>query len=267
MIFTVLLVEDENYLLKELEETVPWKRHGFTVAGCAVTEDEGVRLFESLHPDLIVTDIRLPGGSGLELLRRTSPPAAIVITGHNDFEYARRALRLGVVDFLLKPIDDEELESALTRVQLQLAGRHPLPGGESTLGKPPEDGAEKSPVQVDSRERHALAAENYIRRRYREEISLADAAKELGLSESYLSRLMRERRGRTFVEILTLYRLNAARSLLHDQRLRIHEIAERCGFQDQGYFARIFKRTYRISPSRFRSQLVLPAGESGTPPD
>jgi two-component system, response regulator YesN len=264
--YRVLLVEDENYLLKELQETVPWERHGFTVVGCAATEEEGVRLFGTLHPHLIVTDIRLPGGSGLELLRRTGPAAAIVITGYDDFEYARRALRLGVADFLLKPIDDTELESALTRVQLELAGRRPLAWDQQA--GPDADGkaAELSGSRTDGRERHVLAAEDFIRRRYREEISLFGAAEELGLSESYLSRLIRELRGETFVELLTHYRLNAARSLLRDQRLRIHEIAELCGFQDQSYFARIFKRVYKVSPSNFRSQITLPAEETETPP-
>ena len=123
MIFSVLLVEDERYLLQELKETVPWERHGFQVVGCAASAEEALELFPRLHPDLLVTDIRLPGGSGLELLRQTAPRASIVITGHDDFEYARRALRLGVTDYLLKPIDDRELEAALTRVQLKLSRR------------------------------------------------------------------------------------------------------------------------------------------------
>ena len=252
--FSVVIVEDEIFLRRELEETIPWSRHGFFIAGTAGSFAEAEKLFDNLVPDLIITDIRLPGGDGLDLIGRFSPRAAIVITGHDQFEYAHKALRLGAADFLLKPIDDDELEQALRKVQLSLAGtrlRSAAPGaGPSPATSSPGAGI------PDTRERHAAAAEDFIRRRYRDDISLAETAEELGLSESYLSRIIRELRNRTFVEMLTSYRLEIAAELLRDQRLRIGEIARLCGFRDQGYFARTFKKSFDSSPTLYRSCLA-----------
>jgi two-component system response regulator YesN len=255
--YSVLIVEDEPYLRQELVETVPWERHGFRVVAEAGTEEEAEALYQEHRPDLVVTDIRLPAGSGLDLLQRTSPRVAIVITGHDEFDYARRAIRLGVVDFLLKPIDDAELEGALRRCQLLLVGKPPLP--DTAPASLITDDMEN----YDSRERHVVAAEDFIRRRYREDISLSAAASELGLSESYLSRIIRDLRNRTFVEMLTSYRLRAAVELLGDQRLRVGEIASLCGFRDQGYFARTFKRSFGLSPTLYRSRIQSVDGRVG----
>ena len=245
---TVLLIEDEIYLLKELADTFPWDRHGFQLVGAVASIEEALEVYEKRRPDLIVTDIRLPGGSGLDIVRTCSPRAAIIITGHDQFDYARSALRLGVDDFLLKPIDDSELEEALRRVKLRLAGKK----SDNPARLQPDTEESR-----DSRERHVIAAEDFIRRRYREDISLAEAAQELELSESYLSRTIKEFRNQTFVEMMTSYRLKLSLALLRDQRLRVGEIARSCGFQDQSYFARTFRRYYGVSPSRYRSSLKM----------
>ena len=247
---SVLIVEDEVYLLQELAETVPWKRYGFHVTAVTGSYEEAVTLYNLHRPDLVITDIRLPGGNGLDLLKVCRPRFAIVITGHDLFDYAHEALRLGVVDFLLKPIDDDELDRARRRVQILLAGGRGAGGREMETAFQGE-GDEERP---DTRERHVRAAEDFIRRRYREDVSLEDAAADLGLSSSYLSRLIRDLRDRTFVEMLTAFRLQIAVELLRDQRLRVGEVAERCGFSDQGYFARIFRRHFGTSPTVFRSR-------------
>lgn len=233
-----MIIEDETYLLRELIETVAWERYGFKIAGTASNAEDALLIYREHRPDLIVTDICLPGGDGLELIEKCTPAAAIIITGHDLFNYARRALRLGAADFLLKPIEDDELYAALRRVQVKLAGPAEPRKGQHGV----------------SREKHATAAEDFIRRNYKKNISLSEAAKELGLSESYLSRTIKEFRKRTFVDILTAYRLDIAAELLRDQRLRIGEVAELCGFRDHAYFTRIFKKKFGISPSRYSSK-------------
>ncbi len=246
-----MIVEDEVYLLKELEETVPWERYGMKVRGTAGNYQEAKEKINALRPDLVVTDIHLPGGSGLDLLQECNPRSSLVITGFDQFQYARQALRLGVVDFLLKPIDDTELDKALRKVQLQLVNtRYRIsPEVPSDTKSRPLTGRDPG----DTRERHVLAAENFIRRNYKKDISLALAAAELQLSAGYLSRIIREIRGCTFVEILTAYRLQIAEELLKDSRFRIGEIAALCGFRDQGYFTKSFRKRFGYTPSVFRS--------------
>ena len=194
---------------------------------------------------MVITDIGLPGIDGLELLRRVDFGAAIIITGHEQFDYARDALRIGVIDFLLKPIDDRELDAALRNAVLRLSGREPATG------------TAPSPVVHDgSKSRNVACAYRFIERHYRENVSLLQAAESLGLSESYLSRIFREKTGTTFVSALTEYRIKIARTLLRDQSLRIEEVALMSGFRNAGYFTRIFKRYTGTSPSRFRCTLL-----------
>jgi len=242
--YKVLIVEDEKYLLQELSRTFEWERYGCTIIGTAA-DGETARIIASQEsPDIIVTDIQLPGMSGLDLLRELMPQTAIIITGHDRFEYAREALRIGVIDFLLKPIDDAELHSSVRKATIFLAGH------EGNFENSPH--VPDATPAVDNKKRHVISARRFIERHYSEDISLLQIAQNLGLSESYLSRIFRECTGSTFVELLTEHRINVARNLLRDQRLRIDEIAEMSGFRTAGYFTRIFKRFTGMSPSRFR---------------
>ena len=245
--YKVLIVEDEHYLRSELTHTVEWERYGCSIIGSVTDAESAKELSEKTKPDLVITDIRLPGISGLELLRDISPAAAIIITGYDQFEYAREALRIGVVDFLLKPIDDDELQTAIRKATLFLSGRR----SENNRPTVPEPNSASAP-QIDNKNRHVNSARRFIQRHYKEDISLFQAAENLELSESYLSRIFKECTGNTFVEELTQYRISIASNLLLDHRLRIEEIAAMSGFRSAGYFTRIFRRYTGMSPSNFR---------------
>ncbi|MBN2048945.1 MAG: helix-turn-helix domain-containing protein [Spirochaetales bacterium] len=242
--YKVLLVEDEYYLREELATTVNWEQYGCKVIDSVSSAEEGLVSAAVNRPDIIVTDIKLPGIDGLEFLRRVEFGAAIIITGHHQFQYARDALRIGVSDFILKPIDDEELHKAVRKTVLALSGRN-TQGNTDSL----------DPVYNDNKARHIACARRFIERHYREDVSLLDAAEHLGLSTSYLSRIFQEKTGTGFVTTLTEYRINIAKNLLQDQSLRIEEIAQMCGFRNAGYFSRIFKRHTGTSPSSFRCTL------------
>ena len=114
---SVVVVEDEEYLRRELVLTTPWEKFGCTVIGEAADGVSGAELILRTKPDLVVTDIRMPGMDGIGMLKEVrrqgrdeGRPVAIIVSGHQEFEYARSALKLGVEDYLLKPIDDRELE-------------------------------------------------------------------------------------------------------------------------------------------------------------
>ncbi|MCF7915266.1 MAG: response regulator [Spirochaetaceae bacterium] len=239
--YNVLIVEDEHYLLQELTSTVEWERYGCIIAGATTDGESAIKLAELIKPDLIITDIRLPGMDGLNLLKELLPPAAIVITGYDQFEYARDALRIGVTDFLLKPIDDKELHTAIRKATFYLSGQD----------QPTLEVLSSSP-KTHNKYRHVTGAQRFIERHYQEDVSLLQAAEDLSLSESYLSRIFKECTGKTFVEALTEYRLKIAQNLLQDSRLRIEEVALMSGFRNAGYFTRIFKRSTGMAPSYYR---------------
>ena len=117
----VLLVEDESLIRKGIRMTVNWGALNCMVVGEAENGEEGLKAVSELHPDLIITDLRMPKMDGLEMLKKLreegNEAAVIVLTAYDQFSYAQSALRLGVVDYLLKPFHDGELEEAILRIK------------------------------------------------------------------------------------------------------------------------------------------------------
>nr|WP_246434109.1 helix-turn-helix domain-containing protein [Spirochaeta isovalerica] len=257
------MVEDEEYLRKEIALTTPWQDLGCALIGEAVNGASGFELIEKTRPDLIITDIRMPGMDGLEMLSRLNEslgdkrPYAILLTGHTDFEYARQAIRIGVGDYLLKPVDDTLFHSLLLKTAQKLEKRNARRRAESELeildkGRLALFKEFGDPVAGDNKDEYVKQAIEYIREHYIQDISLADAAGNMGITQGYLSRIFKEKTTYTFLEYLTYYRLRKAVKLLHDRSLRINEIARLCGFQDHGYFSQLFRRYLGVTPGQFR---------------
>lgn len=118
----VVLVEDEEMIREGLINSIDWRSSGFEVAGDAEDGEEGLKLVRALRPDVVITDIRMPFMNGLELteiIKQEFPQiAVIIISGHDEFEYAKRALRSGVKDYVLKPIEVEPFISILQAIKM-----------------------------------------------------------------------------------------------------------------------------------------------------
>ena len=117
----VLIVDDEPWVLEGLRTMIDWGRYGFEVCGEAQNGVDAMRLIQEYKPHLVLTDINMPVINGLELIAKlneimANPPKFVVLTGYDDFKYARTALRHRVNEYLLKPIDDEEIEALLNRI-------------------------------------------------------------------------------------------------------------------------------------------------------
>lgn len=124
MNYTVLVVDDEETLRRTMIERVDWEAAGFTVIGEAENGVEALDLVELLEPDLILTDIRMPMISGLELaakVREMRPATQIVIlSGYDSFEYARAAIDYNIISYLLKPISSSEMSAALIDIRRKM---------------------------------------------------------------------------------------------------------------------------------------------------
>nr|WP_325211716.1 response regulator [uncultured Oscillibacter sp.] len=116
-VYKVVLVDDEALIVEGLRKVVDWAGHNCLVAAAASDAVSGARAIREHRPDILFTDIKMPGEDGLTMLaglKGEFPRMQIaVLTGYRDFEYAQRAIRLGVARFLLKPSKMDELEEAL----------------------------------------------------------------------------------------------------------------------------------------------------------
>ena len=116
----VLLVDDESYMTEYLKKLVDWKSYGFeevlTASGGSIARD----LIEQKKPELLVTDIRMPRVSGLDLVKyideKNYPTKTIILSGYSEFEYAQQALRYGVTEYLVKPILKKDFQISLEHV-------------------------------------------------------------------------------------------------------------------------------------------------------
>lgn len=119
--YTVILVDDENLVITSLKACANWEANGFTIIGEANDGVTALRLIEEMRPNLVFADIRMPGMSGLELVKRVHDADLgtlfVIISGYAEFAYVQKALNYGVLGYCLKPIDDGEFAQLLAKAR------------------------------------------------------------------------------------------------------------------------------------------------------
>ncbi len=250
--FTVLIVEDEQIVRETLASDPLFAILGLTVIATGENGIEGERLIRELDPDIVITDIRLPGQDGLTMLEKTGTHHAIVLSGHADFSYMRKAIQIGVVDYLKKPLDGQELMTILTSLIERLKGE------EEDMAALTIDALRTHEIILPAHVHHHItdSAITYIREHYREPMGLQETSSAIGISDSHLSRVFKEVTGVNFLGYLNAYRVNMALRLLSDARNNITAVATLSGFPTAGYFTKIFRRYYQMTPSQFRDQVL-----------
>lgn len=239
--YKVVIVDDEPIIVEGLTKLLPWEKYRCEVIGTACNGNEGLETIRREKPDILFSDIAMPGLDGLGMiaaLRSEFPEMQIsILTGYRDFDFCQKALRLGVARFLLKPSNMEELEEAL-QIMTQRCGKD----GESE-----EETADNASGFIV---RNAIA---YMEEHYQEKLTLNKVADQIYVSQWHLSKLLNKQEGKNFSEILNQIRINKAKDLLKDPALRIVDIAEQVGFMDVAHFSRVFKKTAGVSPNEYRN--------------
>ena len=244
--YKVMIIDDEPIIVQGFSRSVPWEKYGCQVVATAGNGIEGKAVIEKFRPDMIFLDICMPEMDGLTMiaaLKSEFPKMQVtILTGFRDFDYAKRALNLGVARYLLKPSGMEEIEEAIRFM--------------SSRVEPGEDAGQELPESHESVAgnfivRNALA---YIEENYREKLLLSDVAEKTYVSQWHLSKLLNKETGQNFSEILNGVRIEKAKELLKNPSLRIGDIAEEVGFLDLAHFSRVFKKTCGMSANEYRNR-------------
>ena len=244
--YRVVLVDDERLIIRGLSTVIPWAELGCEIAGTAHDGVSGLELIRSLRPDIVLTDIRMPNMDGLTMLaaiRSEFPGIQMsVLTAYRDFEYARKAITLGVCRYLLKPSNLDELQEA---VKLMVSRLDAMP-------QLPEDPDDESVKEAGN---HLVkAALAYMKEHCTEQhLSLGEVADHVYVSQWHLSKLLNRETDQSFFDLLGSMRIAKAKKLLADPALRIHEIAEMAGFSDVAHFSRSFKKIVGCTPGEYRN--------------
>lgn len=394
--FKVLIADDEPKIRKGIKKVLDWGMLDFEIVGEA---EDGEMAFEKAAetlPDLLLLDICMPFINGLELINKLqtvlNDPVIIIISGHDEFEYAQQALKLKVFDYILKPVEKEILLNAVLNAKQHMISRrnqsikeaftlkqlkksthylketflrewiqgqvkeeeiekqfsyfnigHTLSMGliiirltdKSTaimeegweidllayaienIAREAMGGFKELTSFIDTRNQIVLISdsfpitkwsgigvsieryiEQYLKReaiiemqllgslsdvknvyqelcmrlieksqktpvvgsiqRYIEkyysnpELSLTQIAGEIGISQTYLTRLLKQELGLSFIDYLTQVRLKKAVVLMQDPHIKVYEVAEMVGYTSQHYFSNVFKKAFNVSPLDYK---------------
>lgn len=253
----VLIVEDESLIRKGLVHTIDWTEMDCAIAGEAADGEEGLAKITELRPELVITDIKMPVLSGVDMLQSAGEIydfEKIILTGYGEFEYAKKAIKLKVIDYLLKPIDEDKLKEAILKAKLLIEEKNIY----NQLRCAVKDFKKLKLVDMEcylktgeNKCKHTEAAIKYIRENYNKKISIETLADSLGVSSSYLSRKFKEETSRTFHDFLNRYRVQQSIELLAGGAYRVYEISYMVGFNDYKHYCSVFKKYINSSPLEF----------------
>lgn len=235
----VLVVDDEKWVRRGIIEKTDWKSLGAEVVGEARNGVEGLELARKLKPEIVIADMRMPVMSGAEFiarLRREAPGTrVIVISGYADYCYTRQALLNKAVDYILKPIEPSVINEVMGRAIREL-GAAPTGAGPDAAEPPAALGP---PAGMRDVVRDVM---NYIDCHYNERISLELVATRFHVSGTYFCKIFKKETGRHFHEYLRSVRLQKARTLIEDYRVRKYEAAYLVGYEDARHFSKLYRR-------------------------
>lgn len=248
--YKVIIIDDEDIIVEGLKKVVNWAKYDCGVVAAASDAKSGARAIRENDPDILFTDIKMPNMDGLTMLaglKGEFPDMQIaVLTGYRDFEYATRAIHIGVTRFLLKPSKMNELEEALQVMTENL--RKQRKGTPESKEKPAE--LQETNAANNFIVRGAL---NYIELHYAEKVTLTELAEKAYVSQWYLSKLLNKYTNKSFCDLLNETRIKKAEELLRNPSLKIYEISDVLGFNDVNHFSRVFKKIRQMSPNEYRN--------------
>lgn len=234
---TLLIVDDEAKIRNGI---LTYLQINATFLDTIYTAENGVEELEIIYkhkPDVMLLDVQMPEKDGFEVMSEAIQaevcPKTIILSGYDEFKYAQKALRLGAMDYIVKPCRPTEI---LNKVKGVLA-----------LCDDKEEKQEKNewnPI--------IEAAKDYLREHYEEEISLALVAEEVKVTPTYLSSLFSRYEQCGFIDFLNQFRVEQAKMFLSDMGMKTYEVAYKVGFRDEKYFSKVFKKITGLSPSEYK---------------
>lgn len=237
----VVVIDDEIRTRTSLIHLLKKLYPDIEIAGEADNGQEGMALVRDLLPDLVITDIKMPKMNGLDMIENARQVAEnthfLILSGYAEFELARRAVKLSVADYLLKPITVNQLKAAIDQI------------AESIGQNQPEE------VRTESGEPSYSPMVSYMvhhmKEHYAKKLYLEDYARKLNITPEYASNLFTRETGMKFSHFLRDIRMKKARELLDQGTMKIYEVAYLTGYTDVKYFCKVFKETVGTSATNY----------------
>ncbi len=259
--YRVVIADDEEIIRTGLKKLIESYNLDLHVIGLAEDGKEAIAAIEKFRPEIILMDINMPLANGLEVIERVrqvdKDAKIIIISGYNEFAYAQKALDLGVFTYLLKPIDYRNFRAIIEKAMEAYSNRI----WEKSLLKK-ATGDRNPPDDIGN------LAIDYIKTNFSDShLSLHTIAEKYFVSESYVTRIIKQKTGMSFTDYLNKTRTNMAiQLLLHPGKIySMKEISEKVGYNSQHYFSRAFKNYIGMSPNQYRNQKLTPITNQSNP--
>ncbi len=244
----IVIAEDEQRARIGISNMIHQLGDQYEIVGMARNGRDALEMIRSTNPDVVFTDIKMPYMSGLELIKASRDQKIathfILVSAYAEFEFAKEALKLGVEDYILKPISKEELSKVLQNMDDKIRFGTKQEEDTSSL-------REKYPNV------HPLIGMvlDTIESGYSGNLNQQQIAKQLQVSPEYLSYLFGKEIGDTFARFVKEYRIQKATELLRTKQSTPKEVPYEVGFTDGKYFNRVFKEVVGESVSNYVRKL------------
>lgn len=238
----VYIVEDEYFIRAELLEIIDWSKYGFKIVGQATNGKEAYEYLKNNNVDLIITDIEMPFLTGIELvskLREEDINTEIVfLTAYSEFTYAQQGVKLGVIDYLLKPVEEDQLIRCLEKVFSKINNK--------------EEPLDESTINIGYKKNIILKAQEYIRQNIAENITLAAISDYLNISKNYFCTLYKKETGENLSDSIAKEKIKIAKEMLTKDNLKVYEVCDRLGYLDTTSFSKMFRKVVGVTPVEFK---------------
>lgn len=247
--YKMLIVDDEIRIVEGLKMIVDWQQYQFQQIETATSYTQAMELALELRPDIALIDICIHDKKGYDLIRELQQfqltTRYIMISGYDEFKYIQKAMKLGARDYILKPIDKNELLKAIEKIIVDELH------GTFTPGK----SKDFDPILHRGYKEFSKLTQKVIvtvQQHYKENISLKYIGDQFQMNSTYLGQLFIKDTGIKFSEYLMQYRMKKARELIESTQDKISCIATEVGYNNLNYFYTHFQSCYQESPLDFR---------------
>lgn len=254
----LLIVDDEQQILEGILQGVRWELLNFTEVFTAKGYEQAVRIFESHTIDILLSDIELDRRNGLDLIEwvneHSPETSCLILSCHENFNFARRAVKLRCLEYILKPVPYEQLTEILARTKDQVQREHSAVllenYGKTYIRQMKEN---LTPEETGNALEEAVS---YIREHISENMTVEFLALKVHVSPRHLNRLFQKQFGQPVGDYLSKQRMVLAGELLKDGKLSVTMVSDRVGYGNYSYFTKQFKKFYGMTPREYRTENI-----------
>lgn len=240
--YRVALLKDDEREIKGIEASFNWAKYGMEVIGGFSDPKEMLSYLKTNDIDVIFTDISVPGMSGFELVEEIKTKMGrydilfVIVSGNDDYENMRKAIRMGAVDYCRVPFKNENTDEVLANLASAL----------KKLGKVPK--------RIEGRDFESLLS--YINENYSKNLHLEDLSRKFYFNPNYLCMLFRRKLDTTFSEYIKSIRMKKAKELFESRNITVSEVSGLVGYRDYSYFHKTFSAYFGITPAQYKKSVA-----------